>query len=800
MGRTLTVSANSKASFVYLLREATLILLFIYFLLFANTWRAYADYTLIRNGVVLMGVATVLWLGLAWWKGWLAPTPLSLALGLFLAVYAFTALTSIQPSRSFDEVWAFGMYTFGLALVAQLVANGWPPEVFTKALLIAGSILMGISFILTMRWYMGWLAAADGKLIPDIAYRLPLANGQATYLYLGLFIVVTRWQSTATRGPKILMALWTIPALLLLFLTASRGGWLAAVAGLLVIAAVTIRDRGGWQVFNRVRQFLRQRWQLATVLALVGIVVVVFVVWVAAGQLVNPQKTTVSDARVEFWGPAWRAFLQRPILGQGPLTYGSAYLRYNSVPPHGFYAHAHNTLINLLVESGLVGVAAFLILAVVTFKSVWAQVNRLTGHDRAVAVAALAAIVAWAVHSLVDTVQVEPMNSLMLTVILGAALGKQVLNENTQSPNWFSKLKNAWPIGLGLVLTVSGVYNLWRLGPMDAGVRAAQKNDWVSASANLTEAARRGPGSVIAHQQLGLAESVLADKESADHLQKAVTEFQTVVRLDPDWWLNHANLAALYLAEGQTAEALQEGHQASLLGAGAPLAQLNYGLAAERANALDVARQAYSTTLTLRPELARSYFWRANDFRQSVLQTWQKTAVEPATLTLDEMQTLADGSDTAEGYLPLIDYDLQQGRWDEANVLLKKAQLAYFVSGDAQLEYLWQKARLAASEGDLQSGIQQGQAAIDGYLAQSAFGPGAFGQAAYAEVFFREEGMALDLAPQLTLLPLTDAWADRWVMMGDWQAQQGDVAAAQATYKKVLTLVPDNALALERLR
>lgn len=788
----------------YLLREAILFLLFAYFLLFANTWRAYADYGLIRVGVSLLCAASLGWLALRLRRRWAAPAPLTLPLLLFMAVYLLTAFTSIQPSRSLDEVWAFAMYAFGFVLVAQLVAHGWPRELFVKALLLAGSLLLGISAYLVWIWYGSWWAAAPGQWIPDIAYRLPLANGQATYIYLMTFAVLTRMQVTRARLPRILLAFWLIVAGGLLFLTASRGGWLATVVGLLVLAFIAVQDAGGFTYLQQMWERARTHQLSTLALVVTGVLGLGGLVRLAVNQVQNPQKGPVALARVEFWVPAWEAFLTRPIFGQGPLTFGSAYLRFNSVPPYGFFAHAHSIFFNLLAETGIVGVAAFGFLAVATFAAVWRQTTRLTGEDRAVAITALAGAAAWAVHSLVDTVQVEPMNSMLMAVLLGAALGRRGSESGPAAlpglPSALAWFGTWWPVGLGVVLSATGLYNLWRLEPYYAGVSAGAQNDWVSADAYFAEAETKDPGSVPPHQERGLTSSILAGEGDRPALSRAIAAFEAVVGLDPDWWLNHSNLAALYLADGNEAGALRESRLAVRVGAGSPLAQLNYGIIAEASGQPDEARQGYLAVLALRPDWAEAYFWRATRFRADISAAWRATAVLLPPLSLTELQQLAQGGDESRQYTPLIAEYLRQGRLDEVEALLRRADLAYVVTGEDQLEVVWLKAELAAARGNLDSAVEQGQRAIDGYEAQSALGPGTFGQAAYGQVFFRRDTLAVDLVPQLTPAPFTDKWAARWLTLGDWQAKAGDPAGAKATYQRLLKLVPDNAAAAARLK
>jgi O-antigen ligase/tetratricopeptide (TPR) repeat protein len=794
-----------SGSINYLLQESSLFLLFTLVFLFANTWRAYADYTLIRIGVTGLTLATVAWLVLRLTNRWpRSTTSLTFPLILFIAVYCLTAFTSIQPRRSFDEVWVFAMYVWGVAWVAQLVANGWPRELFVKSLLLGGLFLSGISLYLAFSWYKTWLTIAPGQWLPSIAYRLPLANGQATYLYLLIFGVTTRLFVTRARLPRLLLSLWLLPAALLLFLTASRGGWLAAVVGLLTIGGLLIRDRGGITYLTNLARQLWSRKPFTIVVLLIGLVVLAMMAALAVYQIQNPQKGPAALARVEYWVPAWNSFLQRPVFGWGPLTFGSTYLRYNSVPPYGFFAHAHSIFFNLLSETGIAGVLAFGVLALATYRALWHQTQTLTGEDRAVAIAAFAGAVAWATHSLVDTVQVEPMNSMLITVLLGAALGNRATaaqaTDHPRNRPPLIALQTWWPIGLGLILALTGFYNIWRLTPYRAGIEQGVQGHWSEAGAQFEIATQRDPTSVIAHQQAGLVSSILAADDVPNALVTAVSEFETVVRLDPDWWLNHANLAALYLTQNNIEAALSESRIAIRLGSGAPLAQLNHGVLAEEAGLLDEARAAYIQTLNLRPNWADAYFWRANNFRATTLQQWRQSTPASPVLTLAQMEAQAQSGDSVINFTPLIAEYLRVGRLAEAGLLIQKANLAYVTTGQDRINLLWLQAELAAAQGDYASATQLGQTAVDGYLTQSAFGPGSFGQAAYGQVFFRQDTLPVDLVPQLTTAPLTDQWAIRWVQLGDWYASAGDSAAARAAYQRLLALVPDNSLAIERLK
>lgn len=798
----------SPTSLGYLLKETVLFLGVCYFLLFANNWYTLVDYNVVRLGVSLLAILSVTWLALSLWPGQGAPvsTPLTLPLLLFLAVYLLTALTSIDPRRSLDEVWTAGAYVLGFVLTAELVSRGWPRELFVKVLLIVGSVVVGLFWREALAWYGGWLEAAPGHWLPDIAYHLPFASGIAIFLNLLLMPALARLLVTRALLPRILLALWSVAALGLLFLTSSRGGWFGLLMGVGTLVALSVRDAGGRAYLRGLSATIQQRWRFSLAVLAVGMAALIVIVRAAVQQVVYPDKApTLQLARSGVWVPAWETFQRSPWVGQGPLTFGSSYLRANSVPPNPFYPHAHSVLFNLLAETGLAGVAAFGLLALSAFFALWRQASRLKGEERAVAVGVLAAVMTFAANSAVDMVNFEPFNSFTIAVLLGATLAGVSRAEELIPARPRSRvpayLLARWPIALGLLLSATGIYRAWRLAPLHSGIQAANGTRWAEAAAYLAEAVRRDPHSTIAQQQLGLANGVLAARGDPGALEQAITALEEAARLDPAWWLHHANLGVLYTAHGDKALALRALQMAAALAPSAAIAHLNLGAVAEDDGAWAVAGQAYTATLNLRPDWVNAYFWRATLFRARVSAEWRAGAPRAQPPTLAELETaVTQGADRASVYIELSEADLNLGRLQEAGLLLRKADLAYYASGEERLEALWLKAEIAAAQSDWPSAIASGEQALEGYRQQSVLGPGTFGTTAYGPHLFRQETMAVDLTPQLLLAPFTDRWVQRLVRLGTWHAAAGHPAQAAGLYQEALTLAPDNAEAAERLR
>jgi tetratricopeptide (TPR) repeat protein len=785
----------------YLLQEAALLLAIPYLLLLAATSNGIVNYDIARFSLGVLTAVVAAWLVAVVWRGrGGAGLPLGWPLASCLAVYLLAAFTSIDPRRSLPDAWLLGAYAFAFVLTANLVQWGWPRELFVKALLLTGGVLIGMGVYTIVTWYQQWLAANPGVWLPTVSYRLPAPNTIAIFLNLLLMAAMARWWVTRALAPRIFLSVWIGLALGLLFLTTSRGGWLGTMAGVAMTVAAGRGARGPerGEGFRPIWEAIRRSKMLLVIALLIGVAGLGGVGWLAYRQMAHPtHASSFLVARGNFWIAAWQAFLRSPLVGQGPFTYGSAFTHVRSAPPDLPYTHAHSTYINLLAETGLLGVIAGGWLGAAAFRTLWRQVHALRGDERAVAVGAFGALAAGAVHGLFETVSAEPSNAFAISILVGAALAPGPA-PHAAAPRGLAR---RWPmIALGLALVTAGWYGVWLSAPLRLGVLAANKSDWRQAASHLAEAARRDPRSAVVHQQLGLARSVLASQGSAGALSEAVAEFEIAARLDPDWALNHANLGALYAAQGDDEAALNELRTAARLAPLVAAYHLNLGLAAERANRASEAEDAYAAALSNRPEWAEAYFWRATPFRSECLSRWQASNPAASAPTVAELEAaVAAHSESALTYARLAEVYVRAGRLSEAERLLQRAELTYAGSAE-KLEIWWVRAALAAAQGNGAEAVRLGEKAFAGYRDQSIFGPGTFGDPSYGPFLFRREAMALDMVPQLTVIRLTDPWAARMVTLGDWRAALGDDAGADAVYREVLEHVPDNADAQMRLK
>jgi O-antigen ligase len=231
-------------------------------------------------------------------------------------------------------------------------------------------------------------------------------NDVARFLDLGFPIAALLLDGRERWAGKVLAAAYVPLGFVCVLLTASRGGFLAAVVALVGCAVL---------LFQRFRTGL-----LWGVLALP--------VAAAAILLSVPRETLDRIAsiagqlrygdlnqRVSIWSAGWNAFLHAPICGHGA---GSFVVAARLAP----IDTAHNTALSILVEGGLIALALATGIVIISARSILA-----TGGALRIALATL--MMVWLMSSLVGTVGESRITWLLLAVI---ALSHRLIEEKPQ--------------------------------------------------------------------------------------------------------------------------------------------------------------------------------------------------------------------------------------------------------------------------------------------------------------------------------------------------------------------------------
>ena len=272
-------------------------------------------------------------------------------------------------------VWEFAESAGDLrALLRAYVAGSWVLALLTVANLASAD------------------AIANGQIRFAAVGQDP--NDVARFLDLG-FPLAALLLNSEVRWPWRLLAAGYLPlGLVGVLLTASRGGFLAAVVALAGCAILLARAHA--------------RRVLAGILALPPIAAVL---WFTVPHETFERLTTISEQvqggdlnlRMNIWAAGWHAFVQAPFIGTGAGSFVSA----AGLAPEDT---AHNTALSIAVTGGLC--ALFLATAIVA-TAVWFTLKTHGPLKWAMATALLV----WVITSLVATVEESRTTWLLLALI-----------------------------------------------------------------------------------------------------------------------------------------------------------------------------------------------------------------------------------------------------------------------------------------------------------------------------------------------------------------------------------------------
>ena len=614
--------------------------------------------------------------------------------------------------------------------------RNWPTDLFAKGFIFTGSILTIAGLYNAFTWYQNWLSVNPGVWIPTITYRPATANVMAPILNLTAILAIVFLYHTKGVGKKIFFATITLAVLFMLFLTSSRGGWLGAGAGLgllMVVIGYLEKDRLV-DIFIKIK---------ANKVLFGFLIISVFVVIGISGyilykQAIHPTHGSIFNSRTAFWQTAIATFKDNPILGQGPFTYGSAFLSFYSTPPGQVWTHAHSSLMNLLAEMGILGFFALAFLAISYFRVFFKNFKQKI-RQSFLFLPTTAFILAYLIHSLFDSLHMEPALIWSLAILMGAAIAEnpQSLNQNNSAVK-----KRPWWV---LILIAFAWFGIWTITPYYQAVELANQNQWQQAYEKFEQAVKRDPGNALTHQQLALSAAVLAQQGDPAMLDVAIKALQTTIQHEPSWALNHANLASLHFTKYDTQNGLLYAENAILLAPNSTLFKLIYNPTWSKVDFSEI----YSVSSNMRQRLSNEY-----------LLNNEETA-----LRLSEFHQYSWAHNIE------AKVHLENGDLISANRALLNAELAYAANNSDSIETKWLWAEFYAKKGDYEEAIQRGKAAYDLYTNYGVFGPGTFGILQYAPRMFRMKAMALEIIPQMIDIPVPEEWVQRSKLVESWESE-----------------------------
>ncbi|MEP6639574.1 MAG: O-antigen ligase family protein, partial [Chloroflexota bacterium] len=368
----------------------------------------------ILNQILVFGAMAVL--GAAAWRGTVdLRSPLVLPGLAWIVATTLTGLLSQRPASSLEAVALLLLAAPAYLVVRAALAQPWLRERLDWLVIVATTVFVVAYLLQALTQWIAWWSVAGPSVPPlrpgDVGLTVGTVNAVALYLELlapvAVWISWTRWRSRRFTIP------FGILAVLAMVVTGSRGAWLGSLVGGALLAALIWRDAGRPRPAG-----IRQSPVVLVVAAVVAVAIAVFV-----GPLLLTRLLSGDAGRFELWNAAWSMFSGHPIGGVGPSAWPELRpVTHISDAVFAVLATSHNSVLQVLAETGLIGVAAAVWLVAAITGVGWRAIRTApTPAERRLREICLASLLAAAAHSLVDT-QFHLPAIVLLTMHLVARL------------------------------------------------------------------------------------------------------------------------------------------------------------------------------------------------------------------------------------------------------------------------------------------------------------------------------------------------------------------------------------------
>lgn len=381
-------------------------------------------------GTALIGILLTACAG--WWilltltdeRSQTAFTPLHLLVLLYWAIATIATALSPVKIAALSGWGKLTLYLMLFALMARVLRSPKIRSIFITLFLLISQI---VSVYGLRQWFFGadalatWVdpTSTQSELTRVYSY-LNNPNLLAGYLLpaVGLSIAaIFAWQRLL---PKALAVTMTLVNSACLILTFSRGGWIGFVVLTFVFAVLLL-----YWLSIRFNPYWR-KWAVSIGLGGLTLFLFLAVLFVPAlrdraASIFAGRGDSSNNFRINVWMAVIEMIKDRPILGIGPgnVAFNKIYPLY--MQPRYTALSAYSVILEVAVETGIIGLAGFLWLLIVTFNQGWVQLKRLRelGNSQGFwLMGAMAVLMGMLAHGLVDTVWYRPqVNSLWWLMI-----------------------------------------------------------------------------------------------------------------------------------------------------------------------------------------------------------------------------------------------------------------------------------------------------------------------------------------------------------------------------------------------
>ncbi len=561
----------------------------------------------------------------------------------WLGLILFTLIMvsrSPQPQVAIER-WSLSLLIFmGSVLLLDTLENGWSGRNWENSLILIGTVFCLLEISVASFWYVQASKVTGlGIFSLPFSYRSSgLFIGHANVLsgFLNLIIPILVIRILSHRSIRVRLGYFVVLGIFFItqFLTSSRGGWLSGIAG--IVVAVSYFYLRQESLLTQIGELFRSR---ASRIRLILITLsAVFVLLLVGGALIRQAQTTPGHAphtssRSGIWKPALTIMGESPILGHGLASFSTLYSEQNLTPPGFTTSHAHNLFLQILVQSGFVGMILVLAMIFLLAKDLILTARKLPQKNVPNYAPYLGAIAAFFVHHLFDYLVESPGYVISLALILTLAI-YQTHSNDIRVPLQKARVLIGASFLIVILLnirTTSADSSYWR------GVEAFRENRMDEAADLICAAADNDPFSFYQFQ-CGLSHAFLAEiHQDEEHIRRAQDYYHQGLLQDDGWPVNSANFAALLYESGNSDEAVGWLERALERAPKHDSLWMNLGLWLDEIGNTADARTAIYQALQSNPMLHRSEIFSRD-------QTWAATRDDFITANMNDLTDRPDFS------------------------------------------------------------------------------------------------------------------------------------------------------------
>ncbi len=591
------------------LLRAILTLLVVYFSTFGMTFNGILipELRWVTLAIVLVGLSA--WFITHYRAKWIwHRSPLDMALILWMVIIGVSILANIDTwRRSANGIW----FVVGYVLLWYMLSDWLMNNRLQRTTLIDSVIMGGMAIVFF--GYLQFLTALGRGEIARVGSLVGNPNSLGAFLLMLLTFIVGRIFTLKNRTGRRLLIGYALATAILLGITFSRGALAGGAISTIIVIALNL-PRDFWGKIKPQTARSRLIWGLggfATLLIGIGVVFIMVRSFSLAGRS--------ADLRIDIYANALTIFADSPITGHGLFTFGREFATQQSQPPQQPHSHAHNGVLLVMAELGILGLAILsmtVITVLMMMRHNWREAD--IAQRRLLAIG-IAGSIGFGVHHLLDFPAMMPLIAISGLIPIALAV---IPYQPKPLQACFRVIGH--PVAMfigsivfigwgGWVTSVYGNYTALVARPFvqNADMTYTQVADALQSIINAD------PAMAWYINQQAYLYALGGDDASA------IQAYQSFLASEPTHSISWVNLARVYWRMGDVENAIDAQRQAvSLAPKSFPFA-FTLGEYLEATGDTDGAYQAYLRAL--HESTASWHEWDETPFRQAVLATLENS-------------------------------------------------------------------------------------------------------------------------------------------------------------------------------